>query len=52
MLDIPHRAPHDLSGTVRTVLLRLQCSNEVAKAILGHTKGGMREELSSLYVWC
>ncbi|WCG84012.1 tyrosine-type recombinase/integrase [Pectobacterium sp. A5351] len=41
MLDIPHWTPHDLRRTVRTVLSRLQCPNEVAEAVLGHTRGGV-----------
>ena len=41
MLDIPHWTPHDLRRTVRTGLSRLQCPNEVAEAVLGHTRGGV-----------
>ncbi|EPP0138449.1 tyrosine-type recombinase/integrase [Salmonella enterica subsp. enterica serovar Newport] len=48
MLDIPSWTPHDLRRTVRTGLSRLQCPNEVAEAILGHTKGGM-EGIYNLY---
>lgn len=40
MLDIPSWVPHDLRRTVCTGLSRLQCPNEVAEVILGHTKGG------------
>jgi integrase len=38
MLDIP---PHDLRRTVRTGLSHLQCPNEIAEAVLGHTRGGV-----------
>ncbi|URL26631.1 tyrosine-type recombinase/integrase [Enterobacter kobei] len=48
MLDIPSWTPHDLRRTVRTGLSRFQCPNEVAEAILGHTKGGM-EGIYNLY---
>lgn len=48
MLDIPHWTPHDLRRTVRTGLSRLKCPNEVAEAILGHTKGGI-EGIYNLY---
>ncbi|WP_145931737.1 tyrosine-type recombinase/integrase [Yersinia bercovieri] len=48
MLDIPHWTPHDLRRTVRTGLSRLQCPNEVAEAILGHTRGGV-EGIYNLY---
>ena len=48
MLDIPHWTPHDLRRTVRTGLSRLQCPNEVAEAVLGHTRGGV-EGISNLY---
>ncbi|QSW34636.1 tyrosine-type recombinase/integrase [Leclercia pneumoniae] len=48
MLDIPSWTPHDLRRTVRTGLSRLQCPNEVAEAILGHTKGGV-EGIYNLY---
>lgn len=41
MLGIPHWTPHDLRRTVRTGLSRLQCPNEVAEAVLGHTRGGI-----------
>jgi hypothetical protein len=42
MLDIPHWTPHDLRRTVRTGLSRLQCPNEVAEAVLGHTKAALK----------
>lgn len=48
ILDIPHWTPHDLRRTVRTGLSRLQCPNEVAEAILGHTRGGV-EGIYNLY---
>ncbi len=48
MLDIPHWTPHDLRRTVRTGLSRLQCPNEVAEAVLGHTRGGI-EGIYNLY---
>ncbi|EPF6929949.1 tyrosine-type recombinase/integrase [Salmonella enterica subsp. enterica serovar Muenchen] len=48
MLDIPHWTPHDLRRTVQTGLSRLQCPNEVAEAILGHTRGGV-EGIYNLY---
>lgn len=48
MLDIPSWTPHDLRRTVRTGLSRLKCPNEVAEAILGHTKGGV-EGIYNLY---
>lgn len=48
MLDIPSWTPHDLRRTVRTGLSRLKCPNEVAEAILGHTRGGV-EGIYNLY---
>lgn len=42
MLDIPRWTPHDLRRTVRTGVSRLQCPNEVAEAVLGHTRGGVK----------
>lgn len=48
MLEIPRWTPHDLRRTVRTELSRLKCPNEVAEAILGHTKGGI-EGVYNLY---
>lgn len=41
MLDIAHWSPHDLRRTVRTGLSRLGCPNEIAEAVLGHTRGGI-----------
>ena len=41
MLDIPHWTPHDLRRTVRTGLSRMGCPNEVAEAILGHSRSGI-----------
>ena len=41
MLDISHWTPHDLRRTVRTGLSRLGCPNEVAEAILGHSRSGI-----------
>lgn len=48
MLEIPHWTPHDLRRTVRTGLSRLQCPNEIAEAVLGHTRGGV-EGIYNLY---
>lgn len=48
MLDIPHWTPHDLRRTVRTGLSRLQCPNEIAEAVLGHTRGVV-EGIYNLY---
>lgn len=41
MVDIPAWTPHDLRRTVRTGLSRLQCPNEVAEAVLGHSRKGI-----------
>jgi len=41
MLDIAHWTPHDLRRTVRTGLSRLGCPNEVAEAVLGHSRSGI-----------
>lgn len=41
MLDIEAWTPHDLRRTVRTGLSRLGCPNEVAEAILGHSRSGI-----------
>lgn len=41
MVDIPAWTPHDLRRTVRTGLARLQCPNEVAEAVLGHSRRGI-----------
>lgn len=41
MLDIDHWTPHDLRRTVRTGLSRLGCRNEVAEAVIGHSKKGI-----------
>ncbi len=41
MLDIAHWSPHDLRRTVRTGLSRLRCPNEVAEAIMGHSRKGI-----------
>lgn len=41
MLNIPRWTPHDLRRTVRTGLSRLRCPNEVAEAILGHSRKGI-----------
>lgn len=41
MLDIDHWTPHDLRRTVRTGLSRLGCRNEVAEAIIGHSRKGI-----------
>ncbi|MGQ9426751.1 tyrosine-type recombinase/integrase [Gilvimarinus sp. F26214L] len=42
MLDIETWTPHDLRRTVRTGLSRLQCPNEVAEAVLGHSRKGIQ----------
>jgi integrase len=39
--SIPDWSPHDLRRTVRTGLARLGCPNEVAEAILGHSRKGI-----------
>lgn len=39
--SIPDWSPHDLRRTVRTGLSRLGCRNEVAEAVLGHSKKGI-----------
>jgi integrase len=41
MVDLPAWTPHDLRRSVRTGLSRLQCPNEVAEAVLGHTRRGI-----------
>ncbi len=41
MVDIPAWTPHDLRRTARTGLSRLQCPNEVAEAVLGHSRRGI-----------
>lgn len=41
MVNIDAWTPHDLRRTVRTGLSRLQCPNEVAEAILGHSRKGI-----------
>ncbi|HMU66612.1 MAG TPA: tyrosine-type recombinase/integrase [Cellvibrionaceae bacterium] len=41
MLDIEPWTPHDLRRTVRTGLSRLGCPNEIAEAILGHSRSGI-----------
>jgi len=35
----PALDPHDLWRTFRPGLLPLQCPNEIAEAVLGHTRG-------------
>ena len=39
--NIPDWSPHDLRRTVRTGLSRLGCPNEVAEAVLGHSRQGI-----------
>lgn len=39
--DIDDWSPHDLRRTVRTGLSRLGCPNEVAEAVLGHSRKGI-----------
>lgn len=39
--SIPDWSPHDLRRTVRTGLSRLGCPNEVAEAVLGHSRRGI-----------
>ena len=41
MVDLPAWTPHDLRRSVRTGLSRLQCTNEVAEAVLGHSRKGI-----------
>ncbi|MFQ5434680.1 MAG: tyrosine-type recombinase/integrase [Anaerolineae bacterium] len=41
MVDLPAWTPHDLRRSVRTGLSRLQCPNEVAEAVLGHSRKGI-----------
>jgi integrase len=41
MVKLPAWTPHDLRRTVRTGLSRLQCPNEVAEAVLGHSRRGI-----------
>lgn len=40
-LDIENWTPHDLRRTVRTGLSKLGCRNEVAEAVLGHSRKGI-----------
>lgn len=41
MIKMAHWTPHDLRRTVRTGLSRMGCPNEVAEAILGHSRMGI-----------
>lgn len=41
-LPVTHWAPHDLRRTVRTMLAKLECRDEVAEAILGHMQPGVK----------
>jgi len=41
MVNLPAWTPHDLRRSVRTGLSRLQCPNEVAEAVLGHSRRGI-----------
>jgi integrase len=41
-LKINRWSPHDLRRTVRTNLSKLKCPSDIAEAILGHTKGGVK----------
>lgn len=41
-VQIESWSPHDLRRTVRTGLARLKCPSEVAEAILGHSKEGIK----------
>lgn len=41
MLNIDKWTPHDLRRTVRTGLSMFQCPNEIAEAIIGHSKKGI-----------
>jgi integrase len=41
-LKINRWTPHDLRRTVRTSLSKLKCPSDIAEAILGHTKGGVK----------
>jgi len=61
-LKINRWTPHDLRRTVRTSLSKLKCPSDIAEAILGHTKGGIKgvydlytyeaESKVWLQVWC
>lgn len=61
-LKINRWTPHDLRRTVRTSLSKLKCPSDIAEAILGHTKGGVKgvydlytyeaECKEWLQVWC
>ena len=42
ILDMERWAPHDLRRSVRTLLARLGCRDEVAEALLGHMPEGIR----------
>ena len=49
MLDIPHWTPYDLRRTVHErAYLVCSVQNEVAEAVLGHTRGGV-EGIYNLY---
>lgn len=48
MFDIPHWTSHDLRRYSTNGLSRLQCPNEVAEVVLGHTRGGV-EAIYNLY---
>ncbi len=41
-VDLEKWTPHDLRRSVRTGLARLGCPNEVAEAVLGHSKQGIQ----------
>jgi integrase len=34
-------APHDLRRSVRTLLAKMGCPNDVAESVLGHMQGGI-----------
>ena len=41
-LPVTHWAPHDLRRTVRTILAKIGCRDDVAEAILGHMQPGVK----------
>lgn len=42
LATIPDWSPHDLRRTVRTGLARLGCPDEIAEAVIGHSKKGIQ----------
>jgi integrase len=41
VLTVTRWAPHDLRRSVRTLLAKMGCPNDVAEAVLGHMQGGI-----------